>query len=131
MKKLIALAVLAAGSLFGQVSIGIQIGAPPPPRVLRARPVAPGAGYIWVDGYWYPQGKHYRWHAGYWTLAPYEGAYWIAPRYDRGMFFEGYWGGQRNPRFDHDHRWDRDRDRDRGRFHDDDDRDRDHGRGRR
>jgi hypothetical protein len=131
MKKLLAIALLTAGSMFGQVSIGIQIGAPPPPRVVRVRPVAPGPGYLWVDGYWYPNGKHYKWHAGYWTLAPYAGASWVAPRWEAGLFYEGYWAGPRYSHFDHDHRWDRDRDRDRGRFRDGYDHDRDHGRGRR
>lgn len=128
MKKLIAVALLAASTMFGQVSIGIRIGAPPAPRVVRVRPVAPGPGYIWVDGYWYPQGNHYRWHDGYWTLAPYEGAFWVGPRWEGGMFFEGYWGGPRNQHFDHDHRWDRDRDRDRGRYREGYDHDRDHDR---
>jgi hypothetical protein len=58
MRKFIGAALLAAILLTGspalkaQVAVGISIGAPPPPRVLRVRPVAPGPGYIWVDGYW-------------------------------------------------------------------------------
>ena len=128
MKKLIAIALLVAGSMFGQVSIGIRIGAPPAPRVVRVRPVGPGPGYVWVDGYWYPQGHRYRWHNGYWTLPPYAGANWIGPRYEGGMFFEGYWAGPRYEHFDHDHRWDRDHDRDRDRWRDGYDHDRDHDR---
>lgn len=124
MKKLFAAMLLTAGLGFGaEVSFGIQIGTPPPaPRVVRVRPVAPGPGYFWVDGYWYPVGNHYRWHDGYWSRPPYEGYRWIGPRYERGTFFEGYWDGNRG-RFDHDHRWDRDRNRDYG--HDRDRRDRD------
>ncbi len=127
MKKLIAVILLAAGSMFGQVSIGIRIGAPPAPRVVRVRPMVPGPGYLWVDGYWYPRGNRYRWHEGYWTLPPYEGANWVGSRYEGGMFLEGHWSGPRYQHFDHDHRWDRDRDRDRGRFREgyDHDRDRD------
>jgi hypothetical protein len=111
MKKLLVLALLAAGSMFGQVSIGIRIGAPPPPRVIRLRPVAPSPGHFWVDGYWYADGRRWRWHDGYWTLPPYPGARWIAPRHDGERFYAGYWDGDRG-RFDHDHHWDRDRDRD-------------------
>lgn len=124
-QKLLSLALLAAGTVFGQVSIGIQIGAPPPPRVLRFRPVAPGPDFMWVDGYWYPVGHRWRWHDGYWTRPPYAGARWIGPRHDGERFYEGYWEGDRG-RFDHDHRWDRDR----GRRDRDREGDRDHDRGR-
>jgi len=119
MKKLIAAVLLTVGMAFGQVSIGVRIGPPPPPRVVRVRPVAPGPDYFWVDGYWYPSRNRYAWHEGYWTRPPYAGAHWISPRHDRGMFYEGYWETPRG-RFEHDHRWDRDRrnrdfDRDRDR----------------
>ena len=116
MKKLIfstlLVAMLLTGeSAFAQVSIGIRIGPPPPPRVIRVLPRRPGLAYVWVDGYWYPNGRKYKWHQGYWTLPPYEGARWIAPHYDGQMFFQGYWEGNRG-RLEHDHHTDRDRDRD-------------------
>lgn len=106
--KLLALVLLGGSTVFGQVSVGIRIGPPPPPRVVRVRPVSPGPGYVWVDGYWYPQGRHYVWHQGYWTRAPYQGATWFGPRYENGQFFQGHWGGGRGD-YNHDHRWDRDR----------------------
>jgi hypothetical protein len=99
-----------------QVSIGIEIGAPPP-RVLAVRPVAPGPDFMWVDGYWYPVGGHYHWHAGYWTRPPYAGAHWVASRHDGQRYFGGYWDGDHG-RFEHDHKWDHDQDRDHGRYHD-------------
>jgi hypothetical protein len=105
--KLIALTLLTAGAIFAQVSIGIRIGAPPPPRVVRVQPPTPGPGYVWVAGYWYPVGNHYKWHDGYWTRPAYEGAHWVAPRHDGERFYAGYWEGGRG-RIDHDHRWDRD-----------------------
>jgi hypothetical protein len=76
---------------------------------------------MWVEGYWYPVGHHYKWHPGYWTLPPYGGAYWVGPKYEGGRFFNGYWAGDRG-RFEHDHHWDRghERDRDRWRDHDHD-----------
>ena len=117
MKKFLALMLLAGSSVaFGQFSIGISIGAPPPPRVIRVRPLAPGPGYLWVDGYWYPMNNRYVWHNGYYTRPPYEGAVWVTPRYESRQFYEGHWvAGERQ--FQHDHRWDRDkkyRDYDRG-----------------
>ena len=98
------------------VSVGINIGSPPPPRVVYVTPAPAPPGYVWIDGYWYPvKHKHdkyaYEWHDGYWTLPPYAGARWVPARYDRQMFFVGYWDGPRG-RVDHDHRSDGDHDRD-------------------
>lgn len=106
--KLLVLALLAAGTVCAQVSVGFRIGPPPPVRVLRVQPRSPGVGYSWVDGYWYPQGRRYKWHGGYWTRPVYGGASWVGPRYDGGQYYAGYWGGERG-RVDHDHRWDRNR----------------------
>ena len=110
-KNLLALLLLAAGTVFGQVSIGIQIGPPPPPRVVKVRPREPGPGYVWIDGYWYVVGHKYKWHEGYWTRPPYEGAHWVAPHHDGARWFDGYWEGERG-RVAHDHRWDKEHDRD-------------------
>ncbi len=76
MKKLLAAFTFDRGIGFAQFSVGIHIGEPPRPRVIRVRPNAPGPGYSWVDGYWYPQGNRYSWHQGYWTRPPYEGSQW-------------------------------------------------------
>jgi hypothetical protein len=93
-----------------QVSFGITIGPPPRLRPSRVGPM-PGPGYEWVDGYWYPVGSRWAWHAGYWTRPPFDGAYWVQPYYSGGRYIPGYWDGGRG-RFDHDHRWDRGRQRD-------------------
>jgi len=122
MRTALLTAVLLAGtSVVGaQVSVGIRIGPPPPPRVVRVVPANPGPGYVWLEGYWYPVGGHYRWHQGYWTRPPYEGAVWVGPRHDGERFYEGHWDGAHGY-VAHDHRWDRDHDRDAGRWHDGDD----------
>jgi hypothetical protein len=123
MKNLLRAALLSSMLLLGvhraaaQVSVGVEIGPPPPPRVVAVRPVAPGPEFFWVDGYWYPVGHHYRWHSGYWTRPPYEGARWIGPRHEGGRYYAGYWDGSHG-RFEHDHHWDHDHDRDHGRWHD-------------
>src|SRR5580692_3876395 len=126
MKTLLRIGVLAvmlliSGSVVGaQVSVGIRIGPPPRPRVVRVVPVRPGPEFVWVEGYWYPSGRHYKWHDGYWTRPPYEGARWVAPHHDGQQYFEGYWDGDRG-HVQHDHRWDRDRgNRDYDRYHRDD-----------
>ena len=98
--------VLAAGtSLHAQrvaVGVGIGIGAPAPvygygpyPVVPRAAYVAaypaPGVGFSWVPGYWYPYAGRYSWRAGYWARPPYVGARWVAPRYAGRAYYRGYW----------------------------------------
>jgi len=109
MKKLLAAMMLTAGLGFAaQISVGIHIGHPPRPRVVRIQPPSPGVGYSWVDGYWYPVGSRYTWHDGYWTRPPYEGSVWVGSRYEGGMYYQGYWNGDRG-RIEHDHQWDRDR----------------------
>ncbi len=109
---LLVLTLLAgASALQAQVSIGIRIGAPPAERVLRVQPRAPGAGYVWVGGYWYPVGRKYTWHDGYWTRPPYDGATWVAPRHDGHEYFQGYWTGDKG-RIEHDHKSDRRKTRD-------------------
>ena len=126
---LVAACLLVTGTVVQaqtSVSIGVQIGPPPPPRVVYVAPApAPEPEYVWIEGYWYPVNRHYVWHDGYWTRPPYAGARWVAARYDRQMFFEGYWNGPRGIVV-HDHHWDKDHDRDfegngrgraRGRWH--------------
>ena len=116
--RIIMKATLLAAILFAtvsaveaQVSIGIVIGQPPPPRVIHIVSARPAPEFIWVEGYWYPVKKKYKWHDGYWTRPPYAGAIWVPAHYDGRQFFVGYWQGNLG-RVEHDHRWDRDHDRD-------------------
>lgn len=110
--KLFVLGLLAVGSTFAQLSIGVRIGAPPPMRVMRNQPRSPGADYSWIAGYWYPEGRRYKWHNGYWTRPSYVGARWVAPRHDGQSYYAGYWEGDRGQK-GHDHGWDRNRDHNR------------------
>ncbi|HVT92341.1 MAG TPA: hypothetical protein VHD76_05820 [Bryobacteraceae bacterium] len=93
--KLLALVLLAGGSVFAgpRVFVGVGIGfpPPPPPRVVAYVPPAPGPNYIWVAGYWYPNGPRYAWRPGYWAVRPYPRARWVAPRYYRGRYYHGHW----------------------------------------
>ena len=112
----VAAYLLITGSVVSaqtSVSIGVQIGPPPPPRVVYvAPPPPPQPEYVWVEGYWYPVDRHYVWHDGYYTRPPYPGARWISARYDRNMYYAGYWQGPSGVVVVHDHRWDGDHDRD-------------------
>ena len=115
--RVIVLMFLAAGTVFAQVSIGVRIGAPPPPRVMRIQPRSPGPGYDWLAGYWYPVGHRYKWHEGYWTRPAYAGSHWVEPHHDGQRYFEGYWDGDHG-RVNHDHKWDRGHDHNRDFNHD-------------
>ena len=114
LKTTVLLALMVLGVASGasaQISLGIRIGPPPAPRVVRVQPRRPGPDYVWVGGYWYPVGSRYTWHNGYWTRPPYEGATWVGPRHDGQQFYVGYWSGSRG-RLEHDHRLDRRKERD-------------------
>lgn len=106
----LALLFAPAATTHAQVSFGIRIGEPPPPRAYRVPP-QPGPDYVWIEGYNYPEGSRYVWHDGYWTRPPYQGAYWVAPYHVNGRYFEGRWEGRRGY-VSHNHRWDRDDRRD-------------------
>ena len=99
--KLLALFLLAGSSMFAGVffRVGVGVGpaygyyaAPPPPApVVSYVAPAPGPGYSWINGYYYPAGPRWYWHAGYWAHRPYAGAYWVAPRYYGHYYYRGYW----------------------------------------
>jgi hypothetical protein len=82
-------------SVPSSAQIGIYIGSAPPPLRYEERGPEPGPGYAWVEGYWAPNGRHYRWVAGRWDRPPYEGAYWNHPHYDHQrqgwQLHEGHW----------------------------------------
>jgi len=110
--KVIVLMLLAVGAVSAQLSVGIRIGPPPRPRVVRIQPRSPGAEYVWIGGYYYPVGNRYKWHDGYWTRPAFSGARWVEPHYDGQRFFDGYWNGDRG-QTPHDHRWDKGKDHNR------------------
>jgi hypothetical protein len=104
------LLLVPASAANAQVSFGIHIGDPPAPRSYHVAP-RPGPDYLWVEGYQYPEGGHYRWHDGYWTRPPYQGAYWVEPYYVGGQYYTGRWEGDHG-NVNHDHKSDRGKQRD-------------------
>jgi len=80
------------------LDIRITTGHPPALR-REVRPPIPGAGYIWVGGFWSSDGGHWAWVPGRWELPPESEAYWIGPRYVRGsggyIYEPGHWSNQR------------------------------------
>src|SRR5581483_2184509 len=53
---------------------------PPPPVRAEVVGVAPGPGYVWVNGYWGWRGNAYAWVPGYYAHPPRPHAVWVAPR---------------------------------------------------
>lgn len=127
--RTLAILVVLLGPLpsaHAEFSFGIRISEPPPPRVSRVPP-CPGADYVWVEGYYFPDDHyvwvdgyqyaeegHYSWHEGYWTRPPYQGASWVEPHHADEQYYYGHWAGARGV-IAHDHRWDREKQRDEGR----------------
>ena len=77
--KLMALAVLAGGTMFAQtrLSVGVQFGGGgysqgyyEPAPVYAAQPPCPGPDYYWVDGYWGQNYGRRNWVGGYWNRRP-------------------------------------------------------------
>lgn len=79
----------------GWRSDGVVVVAPPAPRIEVHRPFCPGAGFVWVDGYWAWHGGRHVWIGGRWDRPPHGRHHWVAPRWEhrRGgyIFVEGRW----------------------------------------
>ena len=103
--KLLAMMLLAGGSMFAQTrfSIGIGFGGhgagfyQPPPSYASIIPPCPGPDYTWVDGYWSQDYGRDTWVAGYWYRQPFISTYQVAPRFvnrydrdDRRGFARGF-----------------------------------------
>ncbi len=82
-KAMLAMMLLATGSVFAAPRISIGVGFGVPARAAVVRPACPGPGYTWVDGYW----SNGAWIAGYWAApAPvvrYDNDRFEGARYDR------------------------------------------------
>ncbi len=78
----------------------VVVAQPPPPVVVETRPLPPGPGCIWIDGYWHWGGRQYAWKSGHWEVPPRGYNHWVAPRYERHGNEYHYMPG----RWDHDDR---------------------------
>jgi len=77
------------------LSLGINIGSPPPYIPTYYQPPVPGPNYIWQPGYWAWGPYGYYWAPGTWVVAPYTGYLWTPGYWGyNGGFFQwnsGYW----------------------------------------
>jgi hypothetical protein len=96
MKKLLFIASLAFSAFTldscgpGRYTVSAQPMAP-----VYERPMAPGVGYVWVDGDWYWSGGRYVYRHGYWVKPKshhrvYVSGTWV--RSGKGYYWKrGYW----------------------------------------
>jgi hypothetical protein len=94
--KLLALIVLAGGSLFAQsrFSVGVAIGSGPGPAYYRPAPVAVPAfrpGFVWQEGYWMGSRFGREWVPGHWERRAYPQSY--RNGYGNGYYRDGYRNG--------------------------------------
>jgi WXXGXW repeat (2 copies) len=84
-------AMVACGGGF----VAYNIPAPPPPYAVGAVGVAPGAGYVWVDGFWNLNGGRWAWVNGRWARPPHPHQVWERDRWERQgnhwRFHRGHW----------------------------------------
>lgn len=104
--KLLAMMLLAGGSMFAQTrfSIGLGFGNQGAgfyqgaPAYASDIPPCPGPGYTWIDGYWTNDYGRENWVAGYWSAPPVFTGYQVAPRF--GSRFDNHFGDRDDRRFD-------------------------------
>ncbi|MFC5863107.1 hypothetical protein ACFPT7_12445 [Acidicapsa dinghuensis] len=88
---ILAAALLPAASSFAQVVV--RVG--PPAPIVERRPVAPGPGFVWIDGYHRWDGARYVWVPGRWDRPPRPHARWVPHRWehrhDGWVLVEGHW----------------------------------------
>jgi len=77
-RRLLTVAFLMAGSLLTACagSGAVVIVDPPPPRY-GVIGVAPGPGFVWVEGFWDLRGGAWVWAPGRWLRPPRPGAVWV------------------------------------------------------
>ena|SRR5690348_8284735 len=71
----------------------VRVG--PPAPIIEARVVAPGPGYVWIEGYQRWDGGRYVWTSGRWALPPRPRARWVQGHWSRdrrGWYWvDGHW----------------------------------------
>ena len=87
-----ALALVGCG---GYGYNGYYVSSPPPPLRYEAYGRPPGAGYVWINGYWGYRSNNYFWTAGRWERPPRGHRRWEDGRWehrgDRYYWREGHW----------------------------------------
>ena len=88
--------LISAVSLAGCASHAAYVAYYGPPAPVAERyGYAPGAGYIWIPGYYSWAGGRYSWVGGRWALPPHPRAAWVQGHYVRrsghSEYVQGHW----------------------------------------
>jgi hypothetical protein len=90
--KLLAVMLLAGGSMFAQTrfSVGVGFGGQgvglyQPPPSYASVPPCPGPDYNWVNGYWSQDHGRNTWIAGFWNRQQFSGGYHVAAPFNNGF----------------------------------------------
>lgn len=74
--------------------VGETVAIAPPSVRVETEGVAPGAGYVWIGGYWGWAGGRHEWMPGFWER-PHPGYYWVPHTWVHvgggWRLREGYW----------------------------------------
>ncbi len=85
--SLLGMGLATAGC--GGAYVGYSANVPPPPLQAEYYGNAPGAGYVWIGGYWGWQGGRYAWVPGRWDRPPRGYNRWEAGRWEaRGQRYQ-------------------------------------------
>ena len=80
----------------GPVAREVVVAQAPPQVRVETQTVAPGANYIWVNGYWRWTGVDYAWVPGTWVVRPRVTAVWVQGHWVRRpggwVWISGHWG---------------------------------------
>ena len=82
---------VSAGQASAAVSVGIQIGTPPPPMIAERPWAPPYRGAVWIAGHHEWIGGRWVWIGGYYSYPPRRGGYWVPARYHNGYYRPGHW----------------------------------------
>jgi hypothetical protein len=97
-RKLLVAAVVMMGSVLSACAAHgayvVRSGPPPAPRY-GVVGVAPGPGYVWMDGFWDWRGANWHWMPGRWVVPPRPHAVWVpgywSPHGRDYRFRPGHW----------------------------------------
>jgi hypothetical protein len=88
-------AMVACGGGYRANYVAYSVPPPPAPYAVGAVGYAPGAGYVWVDGFWNLNGSRWAWVNGRWAYPPHPHAVWERDRWERHgnswRYHRGHW----------------------------------------
>lgn len=96
MRKFLPHAVLLAAAISAvpnYANARVYVRVAPPAPVVETRIVSPGAGYIWVSGYYRWSGGKYVWVPGRWSRPPHHHRVWVAGHWAHHSHNGWYWVG--------------------------------------